>query len=67
MKKRLTEDEKILKGIEKNFIRTRELNNKRAKELKRKQIISAVLGSAATIGFFFGIGFFLAIVEHMSF
>ena len=67
MKKRLTEDEKILKGIEENFIRTRERNIRREKELKRKQIISALLGSAATIGFFFAIGFFLAIVEHMNF
>ncbi len=63
----MTEDKKILKAIRENKIRQRELNIKRAKELKRKQIISTLLGSALTIGFFFAIGLFLAIVEHMSF
>lgn len=67
MKKILTEDEKILKAIKENQIRQRELNIKRAKELKKKQIISTILGSAATIGFFFAIGFFLAMVERINF
>lgn len=67
MKKRLNEDEIMMEIIHNNCIKHRELNAKREKKLKRKNIINTILGSVATIGFFFVIGLFLAVVEHMSF
>lgn len=67
MKKRLNEDEKMMEIIHNNCIKHREFYAKRDKKLRKKRIIFNVLGFVGTIAFMYGIGLFLAAVEHMCF
>ena len=67
MKKVVDEDKIMMEIIHNNCIKHREFYAKREKKLRKRRTVRDILGFIGAIAFMYGIGLFLAIVEHMTF